>query len=231
MAGDHSIAKGKNDGDEAIICYCSDLSRGEIKNAVKNGCRTIFDVRKYTDKMITGQCAEKNPSGMCCGKEFMREIKKAMKPRIQAMTTTASKKIILARKLKVDKNFIPYEADDGDEFYPNGIFEFNITQMIKYIAEHLDEVALETVEVKDIAWYSDIEDAKLEEIIIGIPVILAEIAPGKYNLIDGNHRMAKARKLGLKTIQAYRLKPEQHIRFLSNQKSYGIYIEYWNDKL
>jgi hypothetical protein len=161
----------------------------------------------------------------------MREIKKAMKPCVQAGTTIASKKIILARKLKADKNFIPYEADDGDEFYPNGIFEFNITKMIKYIAEHLDEVALETVEVKDIPWYSDIEDEKLEAIKIGIPVILAEIAPGKHNLIDGNHRMAKARKLGLKTIQAYRLKPEQHIRFLTNQKSYGIYIEYWNDKL
>jgi len=33
--------------------------------------------------------------------------------------------------------------DDGDELYPNGIFVFNITKMIKYISEHKDDIALE----------------------------------------------------------------------------------------
>lgn len=61
-----------------VICYCSELTRGEIQAAVKNGCRTIADVRKYTSKNITGQCAEKNPSGKCCGSEFLSEIKKAV---------------------------------------------------------------------------------------------------------------------------------------------------------
>ena len=71
------MVKDKNDTDDAVICYCSDLTRGEITNAVKNGCRTIPDVRKYTNKNITGQCAEKNPSRKCCGKVFLNEIKKA----------------------------------------------------------------------------------------------------------------------------------------------------------
>jgi len=50
--------------------------------------------------------------------------------------------------------------------------------------------------------------------LVGIsrPVILAEISPGCYNLIDGNHRMEKARKAGIKSIQAYRLNVKQHIR-------------------
>lgn len=62
----------------AIICYCSDLKRGEIRNAVKNGCRTIADVRKYTGKNTTGQCAEKNPSGKCCHDVFKEEINRAV---------------------------------------------------------------------------------------------------------------------------------------------------------
>ena len=77
------MVKDKNDADNAVICYCSDLTRGEIKNAVKNDCCTIADIRKYTNKNITGQCAQKNPSGKCCGNVFLNEIKKAMlvKPR------------------------------------------------------------------------------------------------------------------------------------------------------
>ena len=71
------MVKDNNDAADAVICYCSDLTRGEMKNAVKNGCRTIGDVRKYTNKNITGQCAEKNPSGTCCHKVFQAEINKA----------------------------------------------------------------------------------------------------------------------------------------------------------
>jgi len=68
----------KNEGDYVPVCYCSDLTRGEIKHAVKNGCRTIADVRKYTGKNITGQCAEKNPVGKCCGNVFVKEIEKVL---------------------------------------------------------------------------------------------------------------------------------------------------------
>ena len=72
------MVKDKNNGDGDLICYCSELTRGEIKNAVKKGYQTIADVRKYTGKNLTGQCAEKNPSGKCCGSEFLMEIKKAI---------------------------------------------------------------------------------------------------------------------------------------------------------
>lgn len=34
------------------------------------------------------------------------------------------------------------------------------------------------------------------------PVIMAEIAPGHYNLIDGRHRVEKARRLGMKKVPA-----------------------------
>jgi len=66
---------------------------------------------------------------------------------------------------------------------------------------------------------------------ISTPVILAEISPGRYNLIDGNHRMEKARRMGVKNLVAYKLNVEQHIPFLTSKKAYLAYIEYWNSKL
>ncbi len=45
------------------------------------------------------------------------------------------------------------------------------------------------------------------------------------------HRMEKAYRSGIEKIMAYRLNPKQHITFLTTQKAYYAYIEYWNDKL
>lgn len=64
----------KNNGDNAPICYCSDLTRGEIKDAVKKGFQTINSVQKYTNKNITGLCEEKNPLGKCCRNVFLKTI-------------------------------------------------------------------------------------------------------------------------------------------------------------
>lgn len=66
----------KHDGDGVVICYCSNITRGEIKNAVMNGCKTIADVHRFTGKNIKGQCVEKNPEGHCCGAAFLKEIEK-----------------------------------------------------------------------------------------------------------------------------------------------------------
>jgi len=64
----------KDSNDNVPICYCSDLTRGEIKNAVKQGMRTIDDVQKYTQKNITGFCEERNPLGKCCRNVFLKTI-------------------------------------------------------------------------------------------------------------------------------------------------------------
>lgn len=64
----------KDQSNSAPICYCSDLTRGEIKDAVKNGCRTIDEVRGYTGKNITGNCDRMNPTGKCCNNVFLKTI-------------------------------------------------------------------------------------------------------------------------------------------------------------
>ena len=70
----------------------------------------------------------------------------------------------------------------------------------------------------------------MKSVKLGKPVILAEIAPGRYNVIDGNHRMEKAQSLGIKSITAYILNPNHHIQFLTSIRAYKAYVEYWNSK-
>jgi len=131
-----------------------------------------------------------------------------------------------------DKNFVPASMDDGDELYPNGIFVFNITKMIKYISEHKDDIALESIEVKAYRnSFAKLNESHIDETDITVPIILAEISPGRYNVIDGNHRVEKAYRMGVVNINAYRLKPEQHIQFLTSLKAYHSYIDYWNSKI
>jgi len=138
----------------------------------------------------------------------------------------------LAKKLKADSNFIPCPVADGDELYPNGIFVFNITKLLEYIRENSDDITLEEVGVSDFPEkFSSLNESHMNSVDISRPVILVEIAPGRYNVIDGNHRMEKARRTGVKSIQAYKLNAKQHMRFLTSQRAYISYIEYWNSKL
>lgn len=136
----------------------------------------------------------------------------------------------LSRKLKIDSRFTPCSVEDGDELFPNGIFVFNITKMTEYIMH--SRIPCEEVQVKDFSsGASMFKEEHLAAVDITRPIIVAEISPGRYNVIDGNHRIEKARKLGMETIRAYRLGPEQHMQFLTSGQGYSAYVEYWNAKL
>ena len=60
--------------DKVPICYCSNLTRGEIKEAVDKGYKTTAEIRKYTGKSITGNCLTENPTGKCCHRSLADEI-------------------------------------------------------------------------------------------------------------------------------------------------------------
>ena len=63
------------------------------------------------------------------------------------------------------------------------------------------------------------------------PIILAEISPNRFNVIDGNHRVEKAFRDSISNIPAYRITTKDHVQFLTDEKSYKAYVRYWNDKL
>jgi len=35
-------------------------------------------------------------------------------------------------RMRLDTDFQPVRVDEGDELFPNGIFEFNITKLLKH---------------------------------------------------------------------------------------------------
>ena len=133
------------------------------------------------------------------------------------------------RKLKFSKRFIPCPVDDGDEMYPNGIFVSNITKMTDHI--QMNGLPCEEILVKDYRSHSKFNEEHLPTVDVTKPVVVAEISPGRFSVIDGNHRLEKARRLGLEKLPAYRITPEQHIKFLTTEQGYRAYIEYWNGKL
>ncbi len=135
-------------------------------------------------------------------------------------------------KLKIDNDFTPCSVADGDEIFPNGIFRFNITKMREYIFENPDQVIYKILAIKDYSKeFSSLNNPHVDSVDISEPVIIAEISPGRYNLIDGHHRMEKARRIGIDNLPSCSFPVDQHLRFLTESKSYLAFVEYWNDKL
>ena len=135
-------------------------------------------------------------------------------------------------KLKLDKKFQTMDVDAGDELFPNGIFEFNITKLIAYVRANQDQFPIELVAL-DTLWESpnELGTSPFMPLDLTVPIIVAEISPGRLNVIDGNHRVEEARRKGIKELSAYRVNPNQHRRFLTSVNAYTKFTEYWNSKV
>jgi len=134
--------------------------------------------------------------------------------------------------LSIDKDYVPSSMDFSDELYQNGVFLFNITKMSEYIPLHEGEIPIDRIEVKAYAkGFSKLTESHIDNTDITVPLILAEISPGRYNVINGHHRLEKAYRVVESNVAAYKLKPEQHMQFLTSLKAYHTYIEYWNSKI
>jgi hypothetical protein len=104
--------------------------------------------------------------------------------------------------------------------------------MIDYLRQHPDEIAPEMISVKaHRSPFSVLNEEHIDATDFTVPIILAEIRPGIYNVIDGNHRIEKAYRSNVEFVPAYKLSPKQHMPFLTSLKAYHLYIEYWNSKL
>ena len=136
-------------------------------------------------------------------------------------------------KLKLDKNFKPFSVDKGDEIFANGIFEFNVTKLSALIRANPKKFPIERIDVKTLAngIPEHLDESAIQAADVSKPIILVEISPGHFSVIDGNHRLEKARREGLKRIAVYRVTATQHSYFLISVRAYEAYIQYWNSKI
>lgn len=141
--------------------------------------------------------------------------------------------VLQSRKFKVNKKFQPFSKDDGDEFYSNGIFEFNITKLLSFIQANPNIFQPEGVLVTAVRTFPshNLNESTIRVANIIEPIILAEIAPDRFNVIDGNHRLERAYRDGVSKILAYRVRAEQHIIILTSENAYKEYVKYWNTKI
>jgi hypothetical protein len=138
-----------------------------------------------------------------------------------------------SRQFKINKKFEPAESDAGDELFPNGYFEFNITKLLAFIESKTNMFPVEQVEVKKLVKerHGHLNEETVLTAKVTKPIVLAEISPGRYNVIDGHHRLERARREGFETIPVYRVGAELHHAFLTSANSYKAYVKYWNSKL
>jgi predicted DNA-binding protein (MmcQ/YjbR family) len=127
-----------------------------------------------------------------------------------------------------DASYQPLEMREDDELYSVGIFTFHITRLSEHIAAHRGEYALGEIRVADYMSFNRLKPEDCAGADLRKPLILAEFSLRQYKAIDGNHRLCKAHNEGVETLQAYMLSPKQHSLFITEQKSYEAYIEYWN---
>ncbi len=62
-----------------IVCCCSNVTKGQILEAMGNGARTMNDVCRMTGACTNANCKEKSPRGAC----YMPWIKAVMFEHLQ----------------------------------------------------------------------------------------------------------------------------------------------------
>lgn len=147
------------------------------------------------------------------------------------------------RLLTTDRKETPVFPEVGDEIFGNGVFYFNITALLGWLNQDPQPVVDMPIDM----WASSFpkEACYVEAEDLTRPIIVAEIAPDYsdfvpdipeqhwtsrgYACIDGQHRIEKARRMGIDTLPAVVIRMEQHITFL--YRGYDKYVEYWNGKL
>lgn len=124
-------------------------------------------------------------------------------------------------------------SENGDEIFPNGIFLFNITKLHKYINEAPDLFPVQIAEID--TFYRFCNESLDEETVVTanleMPILIGEISPGKFNVIDGNHRVEKARRSGIANLPGIFVTPATFIHFLTTRSGYEAFIRYWNEKV
>lgn len=122
----------------------------------------------------------------------------------------------------------------GEEIWRNGIMHFNVSRIIDDIESGKLRVIRETIDVKKwsrIHSSSVINEEHMPNVVLSRPIIQAEIRHDMFELIDGHHRLEKAKREGLEFIDSFKLSGEQLSRYLTSVERYQTFVKYWNNKL
>lgn len=55
-----------------IICYCSNVNREKILEAIANGAKSLQDIRNMTGACTLGKCKELSPTKKCCSANIIK---------------------------------------------------------------------------------------------------------------------------------------------------------------
>ncbi len=47
---------------DRMICYCAEVTEGDIRNALEHGAKDINDIKKRTGACSMGRCLQMNPA-------------------------------------------------------------------------------------------------------------------------------------------------------------------------
>src|SRR5690606_24659523 len=137
--------------------------------------------------------------------------------------------------MKIKRNFAPCPSFEKEEIFRNGIFDFNISRILEDI--HSGRLPVEKEDILIQEWckshghHSSLNEDHLTTVDIDKTIIQAEIRPGFFTIINGNHRIEKAYWLGKSAISSYKLIGEQLIRHFITTHGCQAFMEYWNSKL
>lgn len=62
--------KWRDNPDSVTVCYCKNVKKGEIVNAIKNGNNTLVKIQQSTSACTGKECKKMNPSGKCCADDI-----------------------------------------------------------------------------------------------------------------------------------------------------------------
>ena len=96
----------------------------------------------------------------------------------------------------------------------SGTILWNISEMLKYTSQYAKQLMKVDDLVKNNFFSGQIEHAMGTD--INNPIVVINLCDGKDKVIDGNHRLFKARNHGIEYIEAYYLKQNQHTRYIEN---------------
>ena len=92
-----------NENDDVLICRCNEVSIKEIREAIRNGARSVRDIKKRT-RAGMGLC-----QGRTCGKTVAKIIANELKIPIEKIEMDTQR--IPVRPVKI-KNFSNIENND-----------------------------------------------------------------------------------------------------------------------